>query len=136
LTQYLLDTGICIYISKRKPAAVLSRLEQLRPGDVAMSVITYLELVCGAWKSQHAEANLASIGELCTIIPVRPLDASVAKQYGRIRSELEKRGSPIGACDLLIAAQALSLGLVLVTSNVREFARIEGLRIENWAERV
>jgi tRNA(fMet)-specific endonuclease VapC len=131
--QYLLDTNICIYIARRKPVAVLSRLRRLRPGDVGMSVVTYLELVYGAWKSRHQEAILAVIEQLRDIIPVQPLDRAAAEHYGRIRVELERRGSPIGAYDLLIAAHALSLGLTLVTNNVREFARIQGLRVCNWA---
>jgi tRNA(fMet)-specific endonuclease VapC len=65
--------------------------------------------------------------------PVQALDAGVAEDYGRLRTRLEKKGPPIGALDLLIAAQALSLGLTLVTNNVREFARVEGLTVENWA---
>ena len=132
--RYLLDTNICIYIAKRRPRCVLSRLERLRPGDVGMSIVTYLELVYGAWKSQQAAANLARLEELRGIIPVQPLDVGAARDYARIRTDLEKRGSPIGAYDLLIAAHALSLGLILVTNNVREFARIHGLRLESWAE--
>jgi len=132
--RYLLDTNICIYIAKRKPSRVLLRLERLRPGDVGMSVVTYLELVYGAWKSQHVEANLARIEQLGLLIPVQPLDVDVARHYGRLRSQLEKKGSSIGAYDLLIAAHALSLGLTLVTNNVREFARVEGLHLDNWAE--
>jgi tRNA(fMet)-specific endonuclease VapC len=132
--RYLLDTNICIYIAKRKPGRVLSRLERMRPGDVGMSVVTYLELVYGAWKSQQVEANLAKIEQLRRLIPAQPLDADVAKHYGRLRADLEKKGVPIGAYDLLIAAHALTLGLTLVTNNLREFARVEGLRLDNWAE--
>ena len=132
--QYLLDTDICIYIAKRKPAGVLTRLERLRPGDVGMSVVTYLELVYGAYKSQQAEANLARIKQLSHLIPVQALDAPAATHYGRLRAGLEKSGSPIGAYDLLIAAHALALGLTLVTNNVREFQRLPGLRLENWAD--
>jgi tRNA(fMet)-specific endonuclease VapC len=99
-----------------------------------MSIVTYLELVYGAWKSQQAAANLARLEELRGIVPVQPLEVDAARDYARIRTDLEKRGSPIGAYDLLIAAHALSLGLILVTNNVREFARIQGLRLENWAE--
>lgn len=131
--RYLLDTNICIYITKRKPASVLARLERMKPGDLSMSIITYLELVYGAWKSQQVEGNLAKIGQLCRIIPVEPLDFGAAEHYGRLRAELEREGRPIGAYDLLIAAHALSLGLTIVTSNVREFGRIKGLRVENWA---
>lgn len=132
--RYLLDTNTCIYIAKQKPARVLSRLQRLRPGDVSMSVITYLELVYGAWKSQHVEENLAKIEQLRRIIPVQSLDDSVARHYGQLRTELEKSGSPIGAYDLLIAAHALSLGLTLITNNVREFGRVSGLPVENWAD--
>ena len=131
--RYLLDTNVCIYIAKRKPAAMLARFKRLRPGDVGMSIITYLELVYGAWNSQRTEANLAIIDQLRLIIPVQPLDVAIATHYGRLRTGLERKGRPIGGYDLLIAAHALSLGLTLVTNNVREFARVEGLRLANWA---
>jgi tRNA(fMet)-specific endonuclease VapC len=132
--RYLLDTNICIYIAKQKPQGVLARLHQLRPGDVGMSIITYLELVYGAWKSRRREANLLRIQELERVIPVLPLDASTGQHYGRIRAELERKGSPIGAYDMLIAAHALALGLTLVTNNAREFRRVPQLVVENWAE--
>jgi tRNA(fMet)-specific endonuclease VapC len=130
--RYLLDTNICIYIAKQKPHGVLARLHQLRPGDVGMSIITYLELVYGAWKSQRREANLLRIQELERVIPVLPLDASTGQHYGRMRAELERKGSPMGAYDLLIAAHALSLGLILVTNNAREFRRVPQLIVKNW----
>ena len=132
--RFLLDTNICIYIAKRKPSQVLARLERLRPGDVGMSVVTHLELVYGAEKSQYSEENLSRIARLEELIPALPLDRDCAQHYGRLRAGLERKGSPIGAYDMLIAAQALSLGLTLVTNNTREFSRIEGLRLENWAE--
>lgn len=132
--RYLLDTNICIYIAKEKPLKVLARFRRLQPGDVGMSVITNLEMVYGAWKSQYREANLQRIQGLEHLIPVLPLDVSVCRHYGQIRAELERKGSPIGAYDLLIAAHALALGLTLVTNNVREFRRIPNLRVENWAE--
>ncbi len=130
--KYLLDTDICVYITRRKPTQVQARFEQLRPADLAMSVVTYLELIFGAYKSRRREANLAVISQLGDLIAIQPLDANVANHYGRVRLELEKRGSAIGAYDLLIAAHALSLGLILVTNNTREFARVAGLRLENW----
>jgi tRNA(fMet)-specific endonuclease VapC len=132
--RYLLDTNICIYMAKQKPHGVLARLQQLRPGDVGMSVITYLELVYGAWKSQHREANLQRIQGLESLIPVLPLEANASRHYGQMRAELERKGSPIGAYDLLIAAQALTLGLTLVTNNAREFRRVPELTVEDWAE--
>lgn len=132
--RYLLDTDICIYIAKKKPVRVLARLEQMKPGDVGMSIVTYLELVYGAWKSQAMEANLARIEQLEVLIPAQPLGTGAARHYGRLRAELEAAGTPIGGYDLMIAAHALSLGLTLVTNNVREFSRVRGLRLSNWAE--
>jgi tRNA(fMet)-specific endonuclease VapC len=132
--RYLLDTNICIYVAKQKPPEVLRRFQNLRPGDVGMSVVTHLELVYGAWKSRDRDANLQRIQGLERLIPVLPLDGSVANHYGRLRAELESKGTPIGAYDLLIAAQALASGLTLVTNNVREFRRVPRLRIENWAQ--
>ncbi len=99
-----------------------------------MSIVTYLELVYGAYKSQAVEANLAQLERLRLLISVLPLEVDVALHYGRLRTELERKGSTIGAYDLLIAAHALSLGLTLVTNNVREFRRVGALRLENWAE--
>jgi len=132
--RYLLDTNICIYIAKQKPPGVVAHLLPLKPGDVGMSIITHLELVYGAWKSQHREANLARVQELERLIPVLPLDASAGRHFGQIRAELESKGSPIGAYDLLIAAHALTLGLTLVTNNPREFRRVPQLIVENWVE--
>ena len=132
--RYLLDTDICVFLARRKAPGVLARFRDLRPGDVGMSVITHLEMVHGAWKSLRREENLGRIEELESLIPVLPLDASAGLHYGQVRAELERKGSPIGAYDLLIAAHALSLGLTLVTNNVREFRRIPQLRVENWVE--
>ena len=132
--RYLLDTNICIYIARQKPPGVLARLQRLRPGDVGMSVITYLELVFGCWKSQRREENLERIKELEPLIPVLALDATGGRHYGQIRTEFERKGLAIGAYDLLIAAHALSLGLTLVTNNVRELRRIPQLKVENWVE--
>jgi tRNA(fMet)-specific endonuclease VapC len=131
--RYLLDTNICIYIAKERPAPVLARLEQTRPGDLGMSIVTYLELMYGAWKSQHREQSMLGLERLKKLIPVAPLEESAAKEYGRIRTDLERKGTPIGPHDLLIAAHALCLHLTLVTNNVREFSRIGGLKVENWA---
>ena len=87
--RYLLDTNICIYIAKQKPHGVLERFRQLRSGDVGMSIITHLELVYGAWKSQQRQANLVRIQGLERVIPVLPLDASAGQHYGEIRANLD-----------------------------------------------
>src|ERR1700729_2608913 len=97
-----------------------------------MSIVTYLELVYGAYKSERFQANLATMEELRAIIPPLPLEASTAHHYGRLRTELERKGTPIGAYDLLIACHALSLKLTLVTNNAREFSRIPGLHVADW----
>lgn len=130
--RYLLDTDILVHIARRKSAAE-SRLARLRPGDAGMSVVTYLELVYGAKKSQRPDENLAKVEQLADLIPVLPLERDAAMSYGRLRAELDQKGTPIGALDMVIAAHALALGLTLVTNNTREFRRIEGLRLENWA---
>lgn len=131
---FMLDTDICIYIIKRKPASVLKRLESLKPGQLAMSAITFAELMNGAKKSQHVEANLARLNALGELLDIRPFDKQAAVSYGDVRSTLERKGETIGGNDLFIAAHALSLGWTLVTNNVREFSRVEGLKIDNWTE--
>ena len=130
----MLDTDICIYTIKRKPIHVLTRLEAFQPGMVVMSVITFAELINGAKKSQHVEANLRRLNALSELIEVLPFDKDAAMAYGDVRSDLEKRGLIIGGNDLFIAAHALSLKMTLVTNNQREFSRVNGLKIENWVE--
>ena len=130
--MYMLDTDICIYIIKRKPESVLKRLEMLQPGQLAMSAITFAELMNGAKKSQHVEGNIAKLNELAELLEIRAFDQKAAVTYGDVRSTLEKKGNIIGSNDLLIAAHALSLNLILVTNNEKEFKRVDGLRIENW----
>ena len=130
----MLDTDICIYTIKRKPIHVLKRLEACQPGMVVMSVITFAELINGARKSQHVEANLRRLNALSELIEVLPFDKDAAMAYGDVRSDLEKRGLIIGGNDLFIAAHALSLKMTLVTNNQREFSRVRGLMVENWVE--
>jgi len=130
--MYMLDTDICIYIIKRKPRSVLKRLESLQPGQLAMSAITFAELMNGAKKSKRVEANVAKLNELGELIQICPFDQKAAIFYGDVRSILEKKGNIIGSNDLLIAAHALSLDWILVSNNEKEFRRVDGLRIENW----
>ena len=130
----MLDTDICIYTIKRKPIGVLRRFEEYQPGMVFMSVITFAELINGAKKSQYVEENLRRLNALSELIEVLPFGKQAAMAYGDVRSELEKRGLIIGGNDLFIAAHALSLNLTLVTNNQKEFSRVKGLKIENWAE--
>lgn len=130
--RYLLDTNICIYIAKQKPLSVLKKFEQIEVGDVGMSIITYGELLYGAHKSHHPKKTLLLLDELVSLIPPLPMAIQVSKYYGDIRSKLEKQGKPIGNNDLWIAAHALTLELVLITNNVKEFSRVPHIKIENW----
>jgi tRNA(fMet)-specific endonuclease VapC len=132
--QYLLDTNICIYIRRERPQAVLDRFNVLPAGSAAISVITYGELVYGVQKGPDPRKAMLILEELTTVIPVVPMANDVAKTYGAIRSNLAARGELIGNNDLWIAAHAKCLGLILVTNNEREFLRVEGLAIENWAK--
>jgi tRNA(fMet)-specific endonuclease VapC len=132
--MYMLDTDICIYTIKRRPSSVVNRLAQIEPGELAMSAITFAELVNGARKSKYVEENMARLNDLSELIDVRPFDRQAALSYGGVRSSLEKRGLVIGGNDLLIAAHALSLNWTLVTNNEKEFRRVEGLKVENWVD--
>jgi tRNA(fMet)-specific endonuclease VapC len=130
--RYLLDTNICIYIAKQRPTSVLEKFEQLSVGEVSISTITYGELLYGAEKSHHSKKTLHILEELTSLIPPIPLSTDAGEHYGKIRSHLEKQGKLIGNNDLWIAAHALAAELILVTNNVKEFARIPKLKIENW----
>lgn len=130
--RYLLDTNILIYFANRRSDAVAARFARLRPGEVAMSCVTYGELRYGAEKSVRRADALATLERLAERIAVLPLDATASAEYGRIRKELEEAGKPLGNNDTWIAAHALAEKLVLVTNNEREFARVSGLKRENW----
>ncbi|MFO7962583.1 MAG: type II toxin-antitoxin system VapC family toxin [Desulfobacterales bacterium] len=130
--MFMLDTDICIYIIKQKPKSVLMRFERLAPGELSMSAITYAELMNGAKKSRRAAENIARLEEMAELMNIRPFDKNAAVAYGDIRSSLERKGMIIGSNDLLIAAHAASLDCTLVTNNVKEFSRVDGLKIENW----
>lgn len=132
--RFLLDTNICIYIRRRRPPRVLERFRELQPGEAVLSVITYGELVYGTEKSQFREQAHSQLAELAGLLPVMPLPPRAGEFYGAIRAALAGEGRMIGNNDLWIAAHARAAGLVLVTNNEREFRRIEGLEIENWAE--
>jgi tRNA(fMet)-specific endonuclease VapC len=132
MASYLLDTSICIYIAKRKPPEVLRRFESLKAGDLAMSLVTYGELIYGAERSTQRQASMAIIARLVEAVPVLPMTLDSALHYGVIRAALASIGAPIGNNDLWIAAHARAAGLTLVTNNEAEFRRVPDLRIENW----
>ena len=132
--RFLLDTNICIYIRQRRPPTVLARFQQLQPGEAVLSVITYGELVYGAEKSQSPEQAKRQLAELAGLLPIMALPLRAGEYYGSMRAELETKGDMIGNNDLWIAAHAKAASLILVTNNEREFRRIQGLEIQNWAD--
>jgi tRNA(fMet)-specific endonuclease VapC len=115
--MYMLDTNICFFIIKQKPESVLKHFQILQVGELFMSFITFAELMNGAKKSCRIEHNIMKLNELADLLDIRPFDKEAAIAYGDVRSALEKKGMIIGSNDLLIAAHALSLDLILVTNN-------------------
>jgi tRNA(fMet)-specific endonuclease VapC len=130
--RFLLDTNICIYIQRQRPGNVLRRFQKLGPGDAAISIITWGELLYGAEKSKQRKKALDLLAEFKTFVPVLPIPETAGNTYGIIRASLESQGRPIGNNDLWIAAHAKAVGLTIVTNNEREFRRIAGLKVQNW----
>jgi tRNA(fMet)-specific endonuclease VapC len=132
--RYMLDTKICIYAIKHKPEKVFLKLQETDPEDVCISSITYAELVHGVEKSASVERNRVALSLLLSNIEIKDFDVKAADEYGKIRADLEKKGTPIGPLDMMIAGHAKSLGLAVVTNNVKEFSRVNGIEVVNWAE--
>ena len=130
--HYLLDTYICIYIIRKKPAQVLQRLTALDIADVGISSITLAELEYGIEKSSRPDKNRSALNNFLAPLEILPFDDRAAEHYGKIRRFLGKKGTTIGAMDMLIAAHALSVKATMVSNNTREFARIPNLALENW----
>lgn len=130
--RYLLDTDTCIYVINERPTHVLDQFRKRPVEDVGISSITAAELSYGVAKGRSAR-NREALAAFLISLEVAPFDQQAALAYGDVRSSLERRGMPIGPLDLLIAAHALSIGATLVTNNLREFTRVDGLRCENWA---
>lgn len=133
MLKYLLDTNIVIYVIKNRPLSVLKTFNR-NQGRMAISSITLAELAHGVEKSADPARNLAVVEDFVSRLDVLHYDDRAAWQYGLIRAALERQGTPIGVNDLHIAGHARSLGLVLVTNNLREFERVPGISAENWVE--
>lgn len=131
MLKYLLDTNIVIYVIKHRPPEVREVFNR-HQGRMAISAVTLAELLHGAEKSADTPRNLRVVEDLCSRLDVLPYGLKAAQHYGSIRAALERRGQPIGVNDLHIAAHARSEGLTLVSNNLREFDRVEGLLTENW----
>lgn len=130
--KYLLDTDICIELIRQRSPGLLQRVMALTPEDLGVSIVSVAELQYGVQRSREPERNQRALDLFLLPLALLDLDYEAAAQYGKVRAQLEEAGSPIGPYDLLIAAQALSRDLTLVTRNVREFARVAGLRVESW----
>jgi len=127
----LLDTNICIYIINAKPPAVLDRFLQYQINDIGLCSVVAAELAFGVAKSGSAR-NRQALDMFLAPLQILPFDTAAVWVYGDLRADLERRGSPIGSLDTMIAAHALSLNAILVTNNMREFAKVKGLQLDNW----
>ena len=130
--KYMLDTNICIYIIKHQPENVIQKFMKHDPDDICMSAITYAELAHGVEKSQAKEKNRIALMVLLSEIHIVPFDDLAAQIYGEVKADLQKKGTPIRPMNTLIAAHAKAMNLVLVTNNTKEFARVDGLELEDW----
>ena len=130
--KYMLDTNICIFIIKNKPETVIRKFMEYDAGDICISAITYAELVHGVEKSAAREKNRIALTVFLSEIQIIPFDDAAAQAYGVVKAELQRRGTPIGPLDTLIAAHAKALKVVLITNNTREFSRVDGLVVEDW----
>ncbi len=132
MLKYMLDTNIAIYTLKNRPAKVRAAFRK-HAGEMCLSSVSLGELIYGAEKSAQVERNLAVIEGMAARLEVESFDTQAAMHFGQLRAELAKSGRLIGPYDMMIAGHARALGLILVTNNRREFDRVPGLRVENWA---
>ncbi len=129
--MYLLDTNICIYVINHKPQQVFERFRQYQLGQLAVSSITASELAFGVEKS-GSERNKQALKKFLSPLEILPYDEQAVWHYAQLRHDLQSKGQTIGSLDMLIAAHALALDVVLVTNNTKEFECIERLKLENW----
>jgi tRNA(fMet)-specific endonuclease VapC len=130
--MYLLDTNICIYIVNKHPVEILEKLERYKPSEIKISSITVAEMEYGASKSSHRERNRAALKNFLSPFEILNFDSMDAEIYGIIRAKLERDGNIIGPYDMQLAAQALRADYTFVTNNIKEFKKVERLKIENW----
>jgi len=129
----MLDTNIAIHVIKRRPIGMLQVFNQ-HAGQLCISSITLAELLHGVEKSSFIERNLKNVEDFISRLEVLEYGNKAASHYGEIRADLERKGTIIGVNDLHIAGHGRSEGFIVVTNNIREFERVEGLRLENWLE--
>ena len=131
--RYMLDTNICIYLIKQKPEKVLRHFKAHSVGDIGISSITLAELRYGDERSQQVQKNRQALEEFTLPLEIAAFDEAAAEVYGSVRAGLEQAGTPVGSMDMLIGAHALSLGVKLVTNNLREFEKIKNLKVVDWS---
>ena len=129
---FLLDTNICSYIIKKNPTRVFDKFKQYGTEDIAVSSLTLAEMQYGVAKSKYRQKAQRALDEFMRPLTVLDFTADAAVAYGEIRARLTREGRLIGGMDMLIAAQAISANVTLVSNNMREFSRVPGLLIENW----
>ncbi len=130
--KYLLDTDTCIELIRQRSPRLLEKVTSFPTGEMGLSSITVAELQYGVERSQHRDQNRAALAQFLLPFDIADFDPPAAQAYGLVRAVMEARGLPIGALDTLIAAHALALQVTLVTHNLGEFKRVEGLRVESW----
>lgn len=130
--RYMLDTDICIYAINERPAAVLNAFRAHAADGLGISAVTAAELFYGVARTGSAR-NLLALRQFLAPLEIAPFDDQAAEVFGSLRAWLTAQGTPIGPYDTQIAAHAQSLGLTLVSNNTREFQRVPGLQLENWA---
>jgi len=133
--KYLLDTNICIYILKNKYEKSSQWIKDAGIENVCVSSISVAELEFGISKSSKFEESESALYKFLSGYNIIDFDLSAARCYGKMRADLQKRGTPIGTMDMLIGSIALSKSMIIVTNNEKEFERIDGLKIENWTKR-
>ena len=131
--RYLLDTNTCILYLNGRSATVVERVNSHPTTDIAVSDVVKAELYYGAERSRYVQRNTEAADDFCGHFRSLAFDSEAARAYGRIRATLEARGTPIGPNYLMIAAIAVARGLILVTNNLREFRRVDGLDVEDWS---
>ncbi len=133
MPRYMLDTDTCSFIIRRSHPSLINKLQHIPIDDVFISVISKAELLYGVAISPRRKQDEAAVQFFLRHVEVLDFTDDVAAHYAQIRADLKVRGAMIGANDLLLAAHARALGLILVTNNTQEFGRVRGLSVENWA---
>ena len=132
MIRFMFDTNVCIDLLRGREGAMLEKICNCQPGEIAISSITFAELQHGVCKSSDPEKNHTAVLDFCAALEILPFDGMAGECYGQVRTSLEHAGTPIGPLDTLIAAHAISTGCTLVTGDEKEFQRVPNLAVENW----